>query len=82
MNYTVYIIFSVKTNKYYVGQTEDFEKRIRRHNNSLVKSTKTGIPWKVIHTFSCSNRSEAMVLETKIKNRGISRYLADNNIAI
>jgi putative endonuclease len=80
MTYTVYIIFSIKTNKFYVGQTDNFENRLIRHNKGLVKSTKSGLPWKVIHTFSCSNRSEAMILETKIKNRGISRYLTDNNI--
>ena len=82
MTYTVYIIFSSKTNKYYVGQTNDFEQRLERHNNGLVKSTKTGLPWKVIHTFPCIDRSAAMILETKIKNRGISRYLSDNNISI
>jgi putative endonuclease len=80
MTYTVYIIFSTKTNKFYVGQTDNFENRLVRHNNGIVKSTKSGLPWKVIHTFSCINRSEAMILETKIKNRGISRYLSDNNI--
>ena len=80
MNYTVYIIFSNQTNKFYVGQTEDFEKRLQRHNNGLVKSTKTGVPWEVIHTIPCDNRSESMILESKIKSRGISRYLIDNNI--
>ena len=81
MNYTVYIIFSDKTHKFYVGQTEDFEKRLQRHNGGLVKSTKTGVPWKVVHTISCNNRSESMVLESKIKSRGIRRYLIDNNVA-
>ena len=81
MTYTVYIIFSNQTNKFYVGQTEDFEKRLPRHNYGLVKSTKTGIPWKVIHTIACNNRSESMILESRIKSRGISRYLTDNNIA-
>jgi putative endonuclease len=80
MEYTVYIIYSSKSNKYYVGQTDNFEKRLLKHNSGLVKSTKYGLPWQVVHIFSCIDRSSAMILETKIKNRGISRYLSDNNI--
>jgi putative endonuclease len=82
INFTVYIIFSNKANKFYVGQTDNFENRLIRHNKGMVKSTKSGLPWRIIHTFACNNRSEAMILETKIKNRGISRYLSDNNIKI
>ena len=81
MTYTVYIIFSHQTNKFYIGQTEDFGKRLLRHNSGLVKSTKTGVPWKVIYTIACNSRSESMILESRIKSRGISRYLTDNNIA-
>ena len=80
MMYTVYIIFSCKTNKFYVGQTDNFIKRLERHNKSFVKSTKTGLPWKTIHTVAFEDRSEAMILETKIKNRGISRFLLDNSV--
>jgi putative endonuclease len=80
MNFAVYIIFSSKNNKFYVGQTDNFEKRLERHNLGLVKSTKSGLPWSIIHIMPCNNRSEAMILETKIKNRGISRFLVDNNI--
>jgi putative endonuclease len=82
MTYTVYIIYSEKTQKYYVGQTDNFNKRLERHNLGLVKSTKTGIIWRVIHTISCETRSESIVLESKIKKRGISRFLIDNNLEL
>jgi putative endonuclease len=80
MNFAVYIIFSSKNNKFDVGQTDNFEKRLERHNLGLVKSTKSVLTWSIIHIMPCNNRSEAMILETKIKNRGISRFLVDNNI--
>ena len=67
MTYTVYIIYSEKTQKYYVGQTDNFEKRIERHNTGLVKSTKSGVTWRVIHTIACKTRSESVLLESKIK---------------
>ncbi|MBJ7880372.1 GIY-YIG nuclease family protein [Gelidibacter salicanalis] len=44
MDYTVYILYSQKRSRYYVGQTDDIEKRFIRLNKSLVPSTKTGAP--------------------------------------
>ena len=76
----MYILFSKKRNRYYVGQTQDFEARFERHNKALVKSTKGGIPWIRVHTIEVTNRSEALTLERKIKKRGIKRFLEDNQI--
>jgi putative endonuclease len=73
--YFVYIPFSPSTQKFYVGQTEDLQKRIERHNKGLVSSTKKGAPWNVIKAIECPSRSEAVLLETKIKKRGIKRFL-------
>jgi putative endonuclease len=76
--YCTYILFSDITGKYYVGQTEDFEKRINRHNNRQVTSTKKGVPWKVVKIIPCEDRTLAILLEQKIKKRGIRRYIEDN----
>jgi putative endonuclease len=40
-----------------------------------VISTKKGVPWELEHVEKYSTRSEAMIQENKIKNRGIRRYL-------
>jgi putative endonuclease len=40
-------------------------------------STKYGIPWELVKTFMCETRSEAILLEKKIKKRGAKRYLED-----
>ena len=34
----------------------------------------------LLHTIACADKSIAMLLEAKIKKRGISRYLADIGI--
>lgn len=73
--YTVYILYSQKSSRYYVGQTSDITDRLERHNQGRVKSTKFGIPWKVVLQLEVSTRSEAMVLEKQIKKRGAKRYL-------
>ncbi|MBL7784126.1 MAG: GIY-YIG nuclease family protein [Saprospiraceae bacterium] len=78
----VYILYSQLTGKFYVGQTNHLENRIERHNQGQVSSTKNGRPWQLIHYFECNSRSESMLLESKIKKRGIQRFLLDNNIEV
>ncbi len=77
----VYILFSERLLKYYVGQTSDIEKRLIRHNKGYVKSTKRGIPWELIYKIEVLNRSEALILELKIKKRGAKRYI-DNHFGV
>ena len=78
--FEVYIIHSKTLNKFYIGQTKKFESRLIRHNKGLVKSTKNGIPWNLITKIAVDSRSEALILEKKIKGRGAKRYLLDNKI--
>ncbi len=77
MGFVVYILFSDSLSKFYVGQTQDLDSRLRRHNDRRVSFTATGVPWKLIHIFSCLDRSTALQLENKIKKRGIKRHLQD-----
>ena len=73
----VYILHSQRTQRYYVGSTEDVEKRLQQHNAGKSSSTHAGRPWELIHTESFDSRSEAVLHERKIKARGIGRHLAD-----
>ena len=75
--YYVYILQSEKTGRFYCGQTHNLQDRLTRHNSGRSKSTAKERPWKLIHTFIFDSRSEAMLLEKKIKKRGIKRYLDD-----
>jgi putative endonuclease len=74
--FCVYILFSEKRSRYYVGQTTDINKRLKRHNKGRV--TKYGIPWKVVLQIEVDSRSEAIRLETKIKKRGAKRFIDDH----
>jgi len=78
----VYFLLSESRQKYYVGITNDVVDRMYRHNSGQSLSTKSGVPWKLVHTIECKNKSEAMALEIKIKKRGIKRFLIDNNILL
>ena len=61
-----------------MGQTTDIQERLKRHNSRRVNSTKYGIPWKIVLQIEVLNRSEAMLLENKIKKRGAKRYIDDH----
>jgi len=81
MPYWVYIIQSQSTGRFYCGYSSDPQRRLRQHNDpeyQLSKTTKRFKgPWKLVHTMECADRSEAMILERKIKKRGISRFLSN-----
>ena len=78
----LYFLFSDTRGIFYVGISNDVNDRLSRHNSGQSLSTKSGITWELMHTLEWENKSVAMILETKIKKRGIGRYLSDNNIFI
>ena len=65
--YYAYILKSKKSGKYYVGQTEDVEKRLDLHNAGKVVSTKLEIPWEVFYKESFDDRALAVKRERQIK---------------
>jgi putative endonuclease len=78
MHYYTYILRSESTVMFYCGQTDSIDHRLVRHNDGMVKSTKHGIPWKLIGFVTFESRSESMALEKKIKGRGIERWMNEN----
>jgi len=76
----VYIFYRSSLGKFYVGSTDNVERRIDQHNSGRSNFTSKGIPWKLIAKIECKSRSDAMGLEIQIKKRGIKRYLQDNHL--
>jgi len=74
----VYILYSEKSSRYYVGHTANIDKRLKRHNSGIVLSTRSAVPWKIVLQIKVSSRSGAMNLERKIKKRGAKRFLDDH----
>lgn len=58
-NGLVYALQSLVDRKTYVGSTDNFERRLKRHNSGQVKSTKHRIPLKVLFTEEFSTLYEA-----------------------
>jgi putative endonuclease len=62
--FTVYVLYSEKFNKIYVGYTSNMEQRLLSHNILETKgSTLKYRPWKVIYTEVFSEKPEAMKRE-------------------
>jgi putative endonuclease len=65
--YTVYIIESELTGRWYYGHTDDLAERLLRHNGDRSKATKGRGPWKVVATKEFPSRGEAMAFEHLLK---------------
>jgi len=68
LKYYIYILLSESHDRYYIGQTQDIQQRILRHNKGIEKATSPYIPWKIICLIEKDSRSAAMILEKKLKN--------------
>ncbi len=73
----VYIIKSLKSGRYYVGETPLIEDRLEIHNDPLknTNSTKSGIPWELFWSLEVLDRSLARRIETQIKKMKSKKYI-------
>ena len=74
-----YILKSEKNNNLYFGYTTDIEKRLEKHNQGKVISTKPYAPWKLIYYEACLDKNDALrrerYLKTTIGKRMIKKRL-------
>lgn len=81
--YYTYILYSAKLDRYYIGYSEDPEKRlVERHNQGKVKSTKPGIPYQLKAKKGFASKEAALKEERRLKkarNRKYFEWLIDGN---
>lgn len=81
--YYVYIIFSKKLDRIYIGSTADLRERMKRHNSGRSKFTRNGVPWKLIYYEAFLIKSDALREELFLKTgqgRERIRYLFNKKI--
>ncbi len=71
----IYILYSKVFDRYYIGQCEDIDARLIRHNNKGVPSTKPYVPWKLAYSEVFNTRAEAVAREKEIKNKKSRKYV-------
>jgi putative endonuclease len=81
--YYVYIIESQTIKRYYIGQTDNLQARIERHNSGKNLSTKAYVPWELKWWKEYETRAEAIKTEKRIKGikkrDGIKSFVIENN---
>jgi putative endonuclease len=78
----MYIIFSEKLNKYYVGACINLERRLHEHNIGHSKFTSTGIPWilkysELYESLAVAKKKEMAI--KKMKSRKFIENLINNS---
>ena len=71
----VYILYSRAFDRYYVGQSNNLETRLRKHNSGKVPSTKAYLPWEMKYHEAFPTRGEAVRREREIKARKSRKYI-------
>jgi putative endonuclease len=67
MQYFVYILYSERLNKYYIGSTGDIANRLKKHNRSHSGFTSKGIPWILVYNEVFENKTDALIREKQLK---------------
>jgi putative endonuclease len=71
----MYILYSTKLNKYYVGACIDLDRRLYEHNIGHSKFTALGIPWQLKYTEDFSTLQLAKKRELEIKKKKSRIYI-------
>ena len=71
----IYIIYSNIKDRYYIGQSEDPEKRLISHNSGISKYTSIAHDWELVYTESFELRKDAIKRESQIKKKKSRKYI-------
>ncbi|MEI9958790.1 MAG: GIY-YIG nuclease family protein [Ferruginibacter sp.] len=71
----VYILQSMKDFSFYVGQCNDLDWRVSKHNEGMSRYTATKRPWRLVYFEMYNSRSEALKREKQIKNMKSKIYI-------
>lgn len=75
MPYFTYIIKSKVANRYYIGETDNLERRITLHNEGNSISTKAYIPWELVYFEKFATKTEALRREKHLKKMKSKKYI-------
>jgi putative endonuclease len=75
MEWFVYILYSSRIDRYYVGSTDKTQLRLERHNLGWGRYTKRGIPWKIVYYEIYETKAEALKREKEIKKKKSRIYI-------
>jgi Predicted endonuclease containing a URI domain len=75
--FSMYILQSSTSGRYYIGHTDEISRRLTEHNSGMAKYTRREKPWKVIYVENYATRSAAMRRELEIKRKKSRQYIEE-----
>jgi putative endonuclease len=75
MEFHVYIIYSQKLDRYYLGYTENIVVRLQQHNSGESTFTSKATDWQLCYTEKFSSRELAHKRELEIKRKKSRKYI-------
>ena len=66
--YFIYILYSEKLDKFYIGSTENIQERLKKHLSNHKGFTAKAKDWKVVYFEEFSSKTEALKREKQLKN--------------
>lgn len=79
--YYVYVLYSSRLKKKYIGYTQDLRNRIMEHNRKESEFSSKGAPWKLIYYQAFVSKEDALLEEKFLKTgkgRERMKYLFKN----
>ena len=73
--YHLYIIYSQKLDRYYVGHTADVALRLEQHNHGLSKFTSKATDWVLMYRETFGTRTQAHKRELEVKSKKSRKYI-------
>jgi len=79
--YTVYVLYSARYDKIYIGYSGNLEERFKSHNELGKKGwTIKFRPWDIVHTEDYATKKEAMRRERELKSASGRRWIWEHII--
>jgi putative endonuclease len=72
---SLYILFSEKLNKYYIGACINLDRRIYEHSIGHSTFTSKGTPWRLVHQETFDDLTAAKQRESQIKKMKSRKYI-------
>ena len=63
-----YALLSGSDGGFYVGMTNDIERRVREHNSGYNRSTRSRVPFTLIYSEECASSGDARKREKYLKS--------------
>jgi len=72
--YYIYVLYSLKDKKFYIGKTTNLGERLNKHNRGEVRSTKNRRPLQLVHFEEFKEAGRAFLRERELKLPSSGRF--------